>query len=474
MPLAGPDITVGISGARHNAAAALCLDGELAAFCEQERLTRQRGAGPGPGTIPDEAIRGVLETGGGFERVRVRTFATAEQEIELPATLPTCRVDHHEAHAATAFHLSEFEDAAVFVSDRTVPGETSVWVGRSGGLRRHRGPFEVGQFAVRYARAARSLGFAAGQEHQLESLARLGVTNARSREAAACQRELGEELLAVLTDVKTSTGSSRLCLAGGLFYNTWFNTLIRQTSGFDDVFVPANPGNAGTAIGAALVAAQHAGRTPRATASPFLGPSFTLEDIKRTLDNCKLSAECLSEREVVDRAAAALEAGLLVGWFQGRMEWGHRALGNRSILANPLSPYVLDNLNVFLKHRERHRTYGVSVPEECAHDFFDGPSRSRYMEYEYRPREPERFRAILPEGVATLRVQTVAAAPDESTTRFRNLHARFAARTGVPVLVNTSFNGFAEPIVCSPRDAIRVFFGTGLDVLILDRFVLAK
>jgi carbamoyltransferase len=157
------------------------------------------------------------------------------------------------------------------------------------------------------------------------------------------------------------------------------------------------------------------------------------------------------------------------------MEWGHRALGNRSILANPLSPYVLDNLNVFLKHRQRHRTYGVSIPVEQVSAFFDGPPHSRFMEYEYHARNPERFRQLLPERAQALRVQTVPKAPDAgSSALFRAVHDEFGQASGVPVLINTSFNGFLEPMVCSPRDAIRVFYGTGLDVLVLDRFVLRK
>ena len=156
---------------------------------------------------------------------------------------------------------------------------------------------------------------------------------------------------------------SHLCLGGGLFYNTFFNTLIAQGGSFDRVFIPPNPGNTGIAAGAAL----SVGRTLNGRhemASAFLGPQYSLAEIKATLDNCKLTYECLSDGEVVAACVEALTAGRLVGWFQGRMEWGHRALGNRSILASPFSPYVLDNLNLFLKQRERHRAYALSVCEE--------------------------------------------------------------------------------------------------------------
>ena len=152
------------------------------------------------------------------------------------------------------------------------------------------------------------------------------------------------------------------------------------------------------------------------------------------------------------------------------MEWGHRALGNRSILASPLSPFVLDNLNTYLKHRHLYRAYGLSVPEEDASRYFAGPARSRWMEYDYQIRDESTFVNVLPGQARTLRVQTIPAA----SRQFHALHRAFEATTGVPVLINTSFNGFSEPIVCSPRDAVRVFFGTGLDLLVLARFVIHK
>ena len=251
--------------------------------------------------------------------------------------------------------------------------------------------------------------------------------------------------------------------------------MLQQSGLFDAVFTPPNPGNAGTAVGAAAGWAETEGFPPPARVSPFLGPDYDGEVIKRTLDNCKLSYELVNEQQAIDLTVDALCHGLLVGWFQGRMEWGHRALGNRSILASPLSPYVLDNLNVFLKRRARHRAYGLSVRQEDVSPIFSGPEASPYMEFEYQPRDDQQFRAVAPRGTRTIRVQTVPDHPDEvSSQRYRRLHEAFGAATGVPVLVNTSFNGFLEPMVCSPRDAIRVFFGTGLDVLVLDRFVVRK
>ena len=170
-------------------------------------------------------------------------------------------------------------------------------------------------------------------------------------------------------------------------------------------------------------------------------------------------------------AVKALMQGLLVGWFDGAMEWGPRALGARCILANPFAPYVLENLNRFLKRREPWRGYGLSGLETAVHAHLDGPARAPFMECDYRPRDRSRFRFVLPSEDAVLRVHTV---DDASPPRFRRLLEAFGEASGLPLLVNTSFNGFHEPIVCSPRDAVRVFYGSGIDVLVMQQFVLQK
>jgi carbamoyltransferase len=507
-----PSAVVGLSGARRNAAAALVVNGECRAFCELERVTRVRGAALRQGAIPSQAVAAVLAATGEPGPPAIGTYAVAEETIRLPDDVPVARIDHHESHAATAFRLSAFESAAVLVCDSHRGDALSAWTASPDALRRLDWPRSPWSFAHLYSECAELFGFGADGEHQLEALARLdegsdtewlagavtwrdgglraaagwkarvadalGSTGRadlrrRARVASAFQRHLGDVLLEAVRDVRAGTSAARLCLGGGLFYNTALATLVRQSGIFDDVHVPANPGNAGTAVGAALVAD---GRPLRgAPVSPFLGPEYSVEQIKQTLDNCKLSYECLSDSAVVETVARALERGQLIGWFQGRMEWGHRALGNRSILANPSSAYVLDNLNVFLKQRPHHRAYGVSVPEADRARYFDGPPRSRSMEYEYAPADRDQFRHVMPDGTRSLRVQTVAETePSGPASRFARLHRVFGSLTGIPVLVNTSFNGFSEPMVCSPRDAIRVFFGTGLDVLALDRFVLHK
>jgi carbamoyltransferase len=243
--------------------------------------------------------------------------------------------------------------------------------------------------------------------------------------------------------------------------------MVRSSGLFSRVFVPVNPGNAGLAVGAVL----HERRSAPTLLSPFLGPAYTLSEIKATLDNCKLPYNLVTESAAVDTAIEALRGGRLVGWYEGAMEWGPRALGARSILANPFAPYVLENLNNFLKRREPWRGYALSTLDSAVGEHFSGPAEAPFMECDFRPRDVEKFRHVLPSPKAGIRVHV---AGQEAPAGFRRLLAAFGASSGIPCVVNTSFNGFHEPIVCSPRDAIRVFFGSGIDVLILDRFVLTK
>jgi carbamoyltransferase len=242
---------------------------------------------------------------------------------------------------------------------------------------------------------------------------------------------------------------------------------VRLCGLFDEVYIPVEPGNAGLSLGAAL---HISGGRPLPVA-PFLGPSYGSDDIKATLDNCKLTYRWASEPDAVAMVVDALAKGRLVAWFEGPMEYGSRALGARSILANPFSPYVLDNLNRFLKRREPWRGYALSGLAPAVRENFVGPAAAPFMECDYVPRDRSRFRHVLPTQSAAVRVHTVGS---EGRPRFQALLRAFGDATGCPVLVNTSFNGFHEPIVCSPRDAIRVFYGTGIDMLVLDQFILTK
>jgi carbamoyltransferase len=497
---------IGIAGSKRNACVAVSIDGQIRAACEQERLSRVRAVGLQSHRLPTEAVNRMLALAE-CKPQQVTAFVTAEPNIQLPPRLPTLAVDHHQAHAATSFLTSPFAGAAVLVCDTDRDRELSVW--KADGTTLNEQWSSPRAFASLYSECAELFQVGAGQEHRLEALAHLGqgrraaelrdvfryvdgslqvddgwrtridrlIQSDRRPDgqaidaASAVQRRIGELLLELVDDIKRSSRHDALCLGGGLFYNTYFTTLIRTSGIFEDVFVPINPGNAGLAVGAPLMVASRDGDSAVSrNLSPFLGPEYDSNAIKAELDGCKLSYEFLSETGTIDMTVDALARGQLVGWFQGRMEWGHRSLGHRSILADPTSHYVLDNLNSFLRKRERWRSFGVSVCGDDVDDHFCGPPSSPWMQYEYTPRDPERFRHVMPSGATSIRVQTVT----PYSRMFWALHKRMAQATGKGVLVNTSFNSFQEPIVCTPRDAVRVFYGTGLDVLVLGRFVLRK
>jgi carbamoyltransferase len=496
-------VVIGLAGAARNGAVAACHGGRIVAMCEQERVTRTRREPLTPGKLPTQTVSTILRIGQ-LSTADITTYAVAEPSVSLPAGVPVEYIDHHRAHAATAFYTSQFPHATILVCDRSGDPELTVWLADERGVRRADFEWSGPGLATLYTLASESMGFGGDAEARLEAVARIGGRGeparvaeiawrddridvpadfqssihsavhgetSRAALAAQVQRQLGDVLLDVVGSIRRQCGGENLCLAGGLFYNSYFNTLLARSNLFTNTFVPANPGNAGVAIGAAMLATgdlvHHDTSSPT---SPFLGPGFTPEDIKATLDNCKLSYDYLSSGRLLDQTTAALVKGELVGWFHGRMEWGVRALGNRSILASPTAPYVLENLNRFLKHREPHRTYSVAVCAEDVSRFFCGPAASPLMEYEYEVLDRVLFRHLLPENASRLRVQTV----DASAGTFYQLLRAFGDLTGVPVLVNTSFNGFNEPIVCHPRDAVRVFYGTGLDMAVLDSLVIRK
>ena len=491
---------LGLGGVSQHACAALSTEQGVVGVCEQERVTRVRGAGFNRSGLPDEAVDALLAQING-RRSEVVSSTIAE-ESQCPGPWPTTRIDHHLAHAATAYLTSPFDAADIVVCDHEKPG-ISVWRGRGRDIEPIEWAWSGSSPSDLYTVCARLAGFeSAGGDQRFEALARMMAAapaelpcllssdghriveesgwraraatvhttsdiQIKARLAAGLQGQLAHVVVEILRAVAAHTGSRYLCLGGGLFHHSSINTAVRQSTLFERVFVPVNPGDAGLAVGTAMLTA----KLPPASLSPFMGPAYDPDAIKSTLDNCKLRYDWVDESAAIEVTVRNLQQGRLVGWFEGNMEWGPRALGARAILASPASPYVLENLNRFLKRRESWRGYAVSAPADKVQTLFAGPDEAPFMECDYRPRDTSQFRAVLPSESAHLRVQTVTAS---SPSRFRALLDAFGAATGIPCLVNTSFNGFHEPIVCTPRDAVRVFFGSGLDVLMLDRFVISK
>ena len=493
---------IGLGGFRSQATVALSAAGQLVAACPLERLTRVRGLGFRDARWPSEAIATNLSAAG-LPPGTTSDVLAAEPELARFGGR-TCRtVDHHCAHAASAFFTSPFERAAVVVCD-TSGQEVSAWHGSGHDLRQHDFPWRGPGFARVYSDLAARLGASSGQERVIEDLARLlpdgpdpaapamvryrdqslmvsprvaervdpslGGTVEGSRVARGILHSIGQALLDFLTEVRASVDEPNLCVAGGLFHNAYLNALVARSPHFARTFVPVSCGNGGLAAGAALLGMARRQALPADASSPFLGPGYSNGDIKVVLENCKLTYAALDDHRLVDAVVSELHRGRLVGWFRDRMEWGPRALGNRSIFADPLSEYASENLNRFLKHRPSYRSYGLVVCNEDVSTYFEGPPLSPYMECEYRVRDPRLFRGILPPGADRLRVQTVA----PQSTALRSLLKTFGELTGVPVLVNTSLNGFHEPIACTPRDAVRIFYGTGLDAMAIGSFWLTK
>jgi carbamoyltransferase len=290
--------------------------------------------------------------------------------------------------------------------------------------------------------------------------------------AASLQAVLEDAILHVLKRLKKLVPSQRLAYAGGVALNCVANVMIREKGGFQDLFIPPAPTDAGTAIGCALYVARTRGK---ATAEAGrlehsrLGPSYSNEEVERALEASGLRYE--RSTRVHEEVADLLAGGKVVGWFRGRGEFGPRALGGRSILADPRRAEMRDALNVRVKYRESFRPFAASCLEERQGELFFAGYPSPFMLYAL-PVKPE-VRAKIPAVVhqdGTCRVQTVSA---KSQPDFHRLIAAFAERTGVPLVLNTSFNE-NEPIVCSPTDAIDCFVATKMDALAIEDFIVRR
>jgi carbamoyltransferase len=241
---------------------------------------------------------------------------------------------------------------------------------------------------------------------------------------------------------------------------------------FENIFIQPAANDAGAALGSALVLAHLRHGIPRREGNElvYLGPAFDDAACERAARGAGLVVE--RPPNVVERTAELLADGRIVGWFQDRMEIGPRALGNRSILADPRRPDMKDVLNARVKHREAFRPFAPSVTAEAAADYFVGVSESPHMllVFDVKPEQRERVPAITHVD-GTARVQTVRA---ETNPRYHALLEAFGRRTGVPMLINTSFNVRGEPIVCTPEDAVRCFLGTQMDHLVLGDLVCTR
>lgn len=290
--------------------------------------------------------------------------------------------------------------------------------------------------------------------------------------AAAAQHIVENVVMHMATHLKKITGSSNLCMAGGVALNSVTNGILAKSGLFKDIFIQPAAGDSGTTIGAALLLNhQVLNRERKQMQTAFLGPGFTNEECIKAIEAANLSYK-IAKDAVYDFTTDQLVHNKIIAWFQGRMEFGPRALGNRSILANAMNPEMKDILNKRVKFRESFRPFAAIVTEEDCGTFFDHDYPNPYMLLVYNVREP--YKQQLPSLThvdGTVRIQTVN---ENDNPPMRKLLKSFEKRTGYPVLINTSFNIKGEPIVCTPEDAVNSFVNADIDYLILNDIIVAK
>jgi carbamoyltransferase len=561
---------LGINSAYHESAACLLRDGLPVAFAEEERFNRRKHGKPArvdnADELPRQAIQFCLRQAGielaeveaiGYSfdpPERLRNTGLGEPVMagdwgseagealfqsrlrNIPAALGEMAgtdlrgrfhwIEHHLCHAASAFLVSPFEEAAVLAVDGIGEFGTA-WLGHGQGtelrpLAKVLYPHSLGFLWEKLAEflgfdrydACKVMGLAAWGEPKVfapqfasllssNSEGELRVDAARLRFraddfapletllgprrrpgepltprhsdlAAALQEATNKALLDLAGALRRRTGSSRLCLAGGVALNCVSNYVIQQSGLFEELYIQPAAHDAGTALGAAvrLWCGRFGGGRAFVFEHPYYGPEYTEAQLLAALEQAR--ARYRRAADPAAEAAQLIADGAVVGWFQGRMEAGPRALGNRSLLADPRRPDMRAALNQKIKHREAFQPFAPAVLAERASAWFQIPAPSRssdFMLFAY-PVRPERARSIpaVVHADGTSRIQTVRA---ETNPLFHRLISEFERRTGVPMALNTSFND-SEPIVCRPEDALRTFRQTRIDALVLGPFVVTK
>jgi carbamoyltransferase len=578
---------LGINAYHGNASAAVVCDGTLVAAVEEERFNRVKYAAG----FPAAAIRYCLKEAGLkleeidhvavprnpyarlgtklFYALRMPSFARGRAKVlakftgvreALAAAFESDpgairarfhRIEHHQAHLASAFFVSPFERAALLSADGLGDFASTMWGSGSGSHMKIEDaiafPHSLGLY---YTAVTQYLGFlkfgdeykvmglaAYGEPEQLQAFRdivqfdantngngfRLGLDYfvhhrngpemscaeadktptlgklfseemsrrlgaARKPEealeqrhrnlAASLQARLEEVYLGMLRKLGTATGLKAICLAGGVAFNCVANGKIFESTPFEQVYVQPAAGDAGLAVGAAYYVWHQKLQKPRSFVMDhaYWGPGFSAEKIHKAIASSELAREgyCVTElanEELARRAAAIVADGKILGWFQGRAEWGPRALGNRSIVADPRRADMKELLNRRIKHREIFRPFAPSILAEATGEWFEKSHPSPFMTLAYAVR-PEK-RALIPAPThvdGTGRLQTVTR---EANPRYHALISAFRDLTGVPVVLNTSFND-NEPIVCRPEEAIDCFLRTKMDALVLRDFMITR
>ena len=441
-------------------------------------------------------------------------------------------LEHHLCHAASCYYTTDFEEAAILTIDGA--GEwSSVMCAHGVGTKINKlstidTPFSIGAF---YQSISRYLGFklieGPGKLMGLASYGKrdtdiyrklrnlfkfendgkfrmdmsyfnyhysrnIGITNKFINEfgpsnktgldwstrelniAAASQRIVEELVLHILINLKKKIPVENLCMAGGVALNSVTNGLIVKSGLFRNIFIQPAAGDSGTSIGGALYLQNSILKKPRKfiQKDSFLGPFFNEQNCKEVLINNNLNFKKIDNSSLNSFLAKKLMNGNIIGWFQGRMEFGPRALGNRSILASPLISNMKDILNSRVKYRESFRPFAAIVPEEDVGLYFDCSYKNEYMLVVYNVKEE--YRNIFPSITHidnSVRIQTVN---NKDNKVLYDLLLAFREETGFSLLINTSFNIKGEPIVCSPNDAVNSFISSDIDILVMGNLISIK
>ena len=437
-------------------------------------------------------------------------------------------VDHHYAHAASAFYCSGFDRSLVVVIDGQ--GEsmsTTVMLGDERGLHPVAEAPVTSSLGILYAALTAYLGFEPiedeykimglaaygnGDEYKsffdtlikpqddggflmpslLESAidrmdewdASLGSPRTSSDPieprhiaiAHSLQCAVERTMLRLLEHHERRLKTRHLCLAGGVALNCSMNGVIDRSRLFDRLFVQPAAGDPGAALGAALASYHdaHPGAPRARMENVYLGPSFPDARVREALSGFGSQIEWTRPENYVDTVARAIADGRVVGWYQGRMEFGPRALGNRSILADPRRADMKDRVNQMVKKREEFRPFAPSVASEGADEFFCLHARDQYQFMTVAVKARPARAAEIPAVVHVNGTSRVHVVRREVNTRYWELLTRLGELTGIPVVLNTSFNIKGEPIVCTPEDAVRCFLGTGIDHLAIEGYLVSK
>lgn len=297
------------------------------------------------------------------------------------------------------------------------------------------------------------------------------LTSTHANLALAIQDVAEEIMLKMARYAKDITGEENLCVVGGCALNCAAIGKLYLSSEQGNVYVPYAPGDDGAAIGCALIASGSKDRKA-SNRVPYWGPSYSDDEVRNTLVATNLQYEYIADfKELCHIVAQELANSLIIGWFQGRMEFGPRALGNRSILADPRQSYMKNKVNAMIKFREAFRPFAPAVIAEHANDIFECDVESPYMSTTFKLKQKQNEYPAITHVDNTSRIQTVSSLQNG---KFYELLNVFYELTGCPLVLNTSFNVMGEPIVCSPSDAIRTFTESGIDILVMNNFIIRK